>query len=255
MNIHFNDIEVKKSLDDNSIVRFIVGSKLYKTNNKNSDTDYLSIFLNPTFSFYWENHQLQFKDTNIDYNYSELRGFIRNLLTGDSTINLEILFSEQDFGELSFLKDFKFDFINFNIIRSYLGMARRDLKKYVSTKENKKLAHSIRGYIFAYQLFYKKDLDVKMNTNFYSKEIIDKELYMQIKNGYKISKSELEKRISKLRNAINSAYEKGNLNRMMKVERLKELDETIKSFYKSKNIKSIEYGNLFYDVLENGIQY
>lgn len=256
MNIHFKDKELLKQLQNNSICKLKVGSKMYGTDDKNSDTDFLSIYLDCNCSYYWGHHQLQFKGENIDYNFTELRGFIRNLLTGDATINMEVIFSNQlENTELEFLLDFKDDFINYNILRSYLGMARRDLKRYNSTNDFKKLAHSMRGYIFAYQLFYNKSLDVKMNTNIYFEDITDKELYIKIKNGFKIPKSYLEKRISDLRNEINLAFEKGNLRRKMEVKRLRELDDALKSFYKTKEIKSIEYGDIFYDVLENGLKY
>ena len=226
----------------------------------NSDTDYLSIYLDPTFSFYWEHHQLQYKGDNTDYNFVELRNFVRNILTGDSTINLEVLFSNQidNNSILGFLNDFKYDFINYNIIKSYLGQAKRDLKTFKSKRNFKKLAHSFRGFIFAYQLFYEKDLDVKMDTHYLYGVISDKDVYLGLLNGEEFSVN-LKTLISDLRVEVTTAFEKGKLHKMMSVRRLKELDNYVKEVYeknyKKNNYKTIDYKNILYDVLENGITY
>lgn len=200
---------------------------------------------------------MQYKGDNTDYNFVELRNFVRNILTGDSTINLEVLFSNQidKYPKLNFLNDFKYDFINYNIIRSYLGQAKRDLKTFKSKRNFKKLAHAFRGFIFAYQLFYEKDLDIKMETRIFDITISDREYYLDILDGKKISKNELKVLISDLRDEVNKAFEKRKLHKMMSVEKLKELDKYVKEIYNRSNFKTINYGNILYDVLENGIVY
>lgn len=157
MNIHFKDENLYHSLIKNTCTQFKVGAHIYALENENSDIDFLNIYFENNQnrnSFLWEHHQLQFKKHNIDNNFTTLQGFIRNILVGDATINIEVLFSEQmRDSSLNWLWEMRYSFINYNIIRSYLGMAKRDLKDWrkdtfngvkSSLKTNKKLTHFLR---------------------------------------------------------------------------------------------------------------
>ena len=157
MNIHFKDEELFNSLLKSSIFQCEVGSGMYKTKTKDSDTDILIIYLEGVLnsnSLYKTHHQLQFKKDNIDYIFTSLTQFVNNILSGDSTINYEVLKSDkfknnsEYFKNLSELKIFN----NHNIIKSYLGIAKRDLKSLKSSYTGKKLHHFIRGVEFAYSI-------------------------------------------------------------------------------------------------------
>lgn len=108
MNIHCYDKKLFELLKSLSFTRIKVGSHMYGMENKDSDIDYLYIYLKPqglADSFLWQHHQLQFKEDGIDHNFTDLHSFIRNIMTGDATINFEALHSEEMKAnkELSFL--------------------------------------------------------------------------------------------------------------------------------------------------------
>lgn len=78
---------------------------------------------------------MQYNDNenNIDYIYTSLGQFVRNIISGDSTINYEVLQHPEfrkEFKNLYFVVN-KLDKIN--TVKSYLGMAKRDIK---SLKKN-----------------------------------------------------------------------------------------------------------------------
>lgn len=158
MNIHFTDTELFKNLKKATLAKVKVGSHMYGTNNENSDTDYLYIYAtskNELASAIQTHHQLQFIDENgDDHNFVSLHTFIRNILNGDSTINFEVIQSGVlKNTKLEFLCNFDNDFITYTIIRSYLGLARRDVKHYFKANtdylKKKRLGHIIRGYLYA----------------------------------------------------------------------------------------------------------
>lgn len=158
MNIHVNK-DVYDLLINATIYSTEIGSTMYGTNDINSDRDILNIYcpsISEQNSFCISHHQFQYKDieNNIDYIFVNINTFIRNCLNGDSTINIETIF-EPKLKEsiLSFLYDMRYDFLNYKIIRSYLGFANRDLKdlnkQKTNLEKNKKLAHVYRGLQFA----------------------------------------------------------------------------------------------------------
>jgi predicted nucleotidyltransferase len=258
MNIHFKDRKLLEHLEKNTIVKTIIGSRMYGVNNANSDYDYLNIYLDYNYSFYWENHLLQFKEENIDNIFSDLKVFIRNLLSGDNTINFELIYSGQFKNtDLEFLEEFKEDLINYNTLRAYIGLARRDLKKFTSTKNLKKLAHCFRGYLFARQLLEEKNLDIYMNGKVFNGIDNDKEIYLAILNGNDELKYYLKELVLNLRERINKEFENGNINKIMSIKKLKKLDDYVKSIYKKyeNTFNEIDYGDVYYNVLENGLKY
>jgi len=262
MNIHI-DSEEKNRLDNAVFCKFEVGSVLYGLETPESDRDFLSIYIpskSEAFSFLWEHHQLQYKDNNIDYNYSSLQNFVRNILTGDSTINFELLFSEQlKESYMRFLYKNRKEFITYNVIKSYLGLAKRDLKmiKSFKTKEDfKKLSHAVRGIKFAEQLLKTNNLVLKDDSTFGFTEIlknikcgeITEEKAREIKETYK-------KSMSILRNTLNEKLENGEIKRFGNPSFLKKLDEWVISIVELDFYDGDTLTDKYYDVLENGVKY
>jgi predicted nucleotidyltransferase len=276
MNIHFNEIELFNNLHSLSVFKSEVGSYLYGLKNKSSDIDFLSIYIEPNlnlYTFLWEHHQLQYKTNSIDYNFTTLTSFIRNILTGDSTINFEMLFSDNlKNSELNFLYENRQYFINYNIIKSYLGLAKRDLKYWKkdtnnclkhSIETNKKLSHFVRGVLFAEMLLNNK-FTLKLNKSFilnYEKSDLD--ILIDIKNSdFQVDLdfiNFIEEKMYDLRKLLNHKFEQGYIYKYMNPIKMKEIDSFIKDFISSKqneiNISHIDYHNLFYESLENGIKY
>lgn len=154
MNIHFTSKELKEELDKSTIFEIEVGSGMYGLKTSTSDTDILKIYLEGSLnltSITSNHHQLQYNDTenNIDYIYTSVGQFVKNIISGDSTINYEVLQSSE------FKKEFKdlYFFVNkldkINTIKSYLGMAKRDIKMLKKEPSNKKAYHIQRGILFA----------------------------------------------------------------------------------------------------------
>jgi predicted nucleotidyltransferase len=213
MNIHFTDKKLFEQLQKATLAKVIVGSHLYGTNNEKSDIDYLYIYAtsqNEMFSAIKTHHQLQYKENNIDYNFVSLHSFICNILNGDSTINFEVVQSDllKD-SVLDFLYEIRNEFITYTVIKSYLGLARRDVKHYHKADteylKKKRLGHIIRGYLYARDMLYNK-------FNF---ELINKEL-ISILNTIDVSNNKLlkeyDKEISNLRNELNDKLNNKTLN-------------------------------------------
>ena len=267
MNIHFNNKELFDKLMNNKIIMLKVGSHLYGLNDENSDVDYLIIykpFQNQLYSCFANHHQLQYKEDNIDYNFIDLITFIKNSISGDATINIEAIHSEIfKNSELSFLYENRKMFYNYCILRSYLGLARRDLKhifipkKHKSLTErykNKKILHAIRSYYTAKDIYE----GIKNENHYYkNKNHIHFDLYNNIKK-LKTDKERIEirnnhsKLISEFRDVINDEFSKGNIVRYMKIENQKIIDKFIIEYLKTNENKDDIDMNIFYDINEEG---
>jgi len=107
----------------------LIGSKMYGTDDEESDTDYLCIIkpiLNTVLTE-WYNclpniHQFQYKDleNKIDYIYTTELQFYKNMYSGDSTINTDVCIYHNKI-PIRNIRTYK-------IIKSYLGFAKRDIK-------------------------------------------------------------------------------------------------------------------------------
>ena len=170
MNIHFTSKELKEELDHSTIFEIEVGSGMYGLKTSTSDTDILKIYLEGSLnltSITSNHHQLQYNDTenNIDYIYTSVGQFIKNIISGDSTINYEVLQSSE------FRKEFKdlYFFVNkldkINTIKSYLGMAKRDIKMLKKEPSNKKAYHIKRGILFAESMLNDVNIFETLNTH------------------------------------------------------------------------------------------
>lgn len=139
--------------------KLTIGSHFYGTNNDKSDKDYLIIYI-PTIKYLLNpldnHHQFQYddEDNNIDYIFIDIKNFISNIISGDSTINYELLFSEElrNNNDLSFLYYKKEIFYSYNILNSFCGLMKRDISDYKKSsnkeRKNKKLKHIIRANEF-----------------------------------------------------------------------------------------------------------
>lgn len=278
MNIHFTDKTLFTDLNRQSVGAVKVGSHMYGLNNENSDVDWLTIYIQPQAnrnSFMWEHHQLQFKENNIDYNYTDLQTFIRNTLTGDSTINFEVLWSaDLEKTKLGWLSEYKHHFINYNVIKSYLGLAKRDLKYWNkdtnrgtkhTAETHKKLSHFVRGVMFAKMLingYFKLDLDE--HRTFSEFDYTDLEVLDRLKHGaldysFSMLVKLVETTMNNLREENTKNLENKNIVLYMNPNIMKELDYKVTKFVddfdKGTEVFRLNYDDLYYTVLEEGVKY
>ncbi len=159
MNLHINKEEFDFLTSVPNFGTFTIGSKLYGTNDENSDADYLIITCpskEHNLSPFKTHHQFQYKDVenNIDYNFVDIITFIRNLVCGDSTINYELLYSEEfKASKIGWLCDYREYFRTFTIVKSYLGLCERDIKHFNKRKDKRDkssgLGHIMRSFDYA----------------------------------------------------------------------------------------------------------
>lgn len=280
MNIHFGNRELYCDLLDVSVASIKVGSHMYGLDNENSDEDLLHIYIEPTInknSFMWEHHQLQYKHKGVDHNFTTLQAFIRNAMTGDATINFETLFSEElKLSPLKWLWRHRESFINYNIIKSYLGMAKRDLKMYlkdsnrgtVNTVEtDKKLSHFYRGLIYA-EMLLEGEFSLKLEGKHHvmAKGYMDDFTFLKNVKSGEWSKDrdtnmdflkEAEDKMENLRKKLNARLDARKIVKFMNPENMQSLDYDTRMFTKGVNngLKTLDYGDLFYKALEEGITY
>lgn len=264
MNIHVSKTTFDELMKA-TIVSVEMGSKMYSLNNEKSDTDILHIIATPkgwNDSLVWTHHNVQFKEEGVDHVFTTLQNFIRNILKGDSTINYECLYSKElENSELSFVCDMRKDFANFSLVRSYLGLAKRDLKLFSQNYDNKKLFHGLRGLWTA-----KRILDGSYSNDIKS---IDPQFYdylRDLKNNNLTDRMELIKKmketkveIDQLRLSITDNLQTNILNRIMEESKLEKLDSGLKKFcntqeYLSKVLPDIEIKDI-YKVLNTEVTY
>ena len=272
MNIHFKDKTVFEELKRITLFSIKMGSYMYGTNDEHSDTDILHIYMpseDEINSMASSHHQYQYKDvdTDTDHIFTDIFTFLKNSLSGDATINFEVINHESmKDSKLGFIYDMRYAFHNYKIMRSYLGLARRDLKHITKGKtdrdKNKKLNHVERGFSFCLDIMggifdtkIDKDSDLykKLLTN---KEIVDSRLRHEKGN-------ELKNQISSTRDCLNKWLDDGNLRfpQYMKAEDMKKLDLDLK-FKMRQWRKELGTSNYFekledviYDSIANGIKY
>jgi predicted nucleotidyltransferase len=229
MNIHIKDIKLFEELKNSTLVNIEVGSKMYGLIHQNSDIDMLYIYATSDIelnSFYMSHEQLQYKGINKDYIFTNIHVFLRNALNGDSTINFETINSKKLIGtSLEFLYDLRKEFYNYKILRSYLGMAKRDIKRVnIDGKndfdKNKKIAHAYRGLMFAKKVYFKNEILLSKNEIKEIKENIwllkdynDRENYCNI----------LMENIDSFRKMINIELNNGKIIKFMSINSQKKI--------------------------------
>ena len=215
MNIHIEKEHYNNIIVANH-VKLPIGSVIYGLNDEHSDEDYLLIyqpFVHQINNPFMNHHQFQYKENNIDYNLVDYVTFIKNLVTGDSTINFELLWSD-DFNnennQINWLSDYKKDFITYNIINAYIGFAKRDMKyfnKRLTDIDRKRgLVHIKRCILFVTELLYdnnltlknEKLLEYKKDLNYFiitNNNMSDSGLFKYYKNQLELLKKELNLRL------------------------------------------------------------
>ena len=123
-------------------------------------------------------------------------------MNGDSTINFEVINSTSLIGtDIEFLYNYRKAFLTYTVIRSYLGLARRDAKHFFSAKneydKTKKLKHVIRGYL------YSRDM-IENNFDFdrCNKELLGIAIDVTTNKQLK----EYDSKISELRNILTEKF-------------------------------------------------
>lgn len=127
---------------------YTIGSHLYGTVTENSDVDMLMFYdeerVDYMLKFTPFFHQFQYDDevNNIQYIWTSHRIFKLNQLSGDSTINSDVLMfsniAEWNGNKLNVLGSVK----TYKVLKAYLGRAKRDLKE---IHKKNKLFHILRG--------------------------------------------------------------------------------------------------------------
>ena len=245
MNIHFTSKELKEELDKSTIFEIEVGSGMYGLKTSESDTDILKIYLEGTLnltSITNNHHQLQYNDTenNIDYIYTSVGQFIKNIISGDSTINYEVL------QHTEFKKEFKdlYFFVNkldkINTIKSYLGMTKRDIKSLKKDHSNKKAYHIQRGLLFANCIMRNGDIFETLETM--------RALLAEIRNSRVglLDLDYIETRMNYLRESIKDKQFKP-LSRDM--HNINVAISNIYYFYRDKQLYYINYDSLIEDAV------
>jgi predicted nucleotidyltransferase len=266
MNIHFNDIELFEKLKSSSIIKIEFGSTMYGLNDSNSDIDFLYVYViskNELNSFLKSHHQLQFKENGIDHNFINIHQFITNTISGDSTINFECINSDKLLGtDLEFLYNLRSSFNTDSVIRSYLGLAKRDHKHYFKETNHrtqlKRIIHIYRGYYYAKTLMDKSFTLLNKDVLSIAKEVRTtsendftkkKEYLTNAINLISISREELNNlkigTISKNMDIISSSLIDKGLNDLMNKEEFKYKQDILKDFDMS----------VFYNAFENWVSY
>lgn len=203
MNIH-TEIQHLENLKQRTIFKTVIGSRLYDTAHEHSDTDILYVYIesldelnNPFFN----HHQFQIKKDGVDHIFTSLRQFSRNLLLGDSSINLDVLILTNIDNIIPPFAAIKKEVMtSYPILKCLLGLAKRDLKLATHTK---KINHAKRGLACFEQLrkkgfFTKKDIQTALNTP--------------------ISKEALQEKQRQLRFQLNEDYNQGKLSKYISTE-------------------------------------
>ena len=183
-------------LQESVMETYVFGSHLYGTNTESSDKDLLHFIpidftkgSEIVYSTYPCIHQFQYDDleNNEQHIYTTHRQFVKNLISGDSGVNLDVAI---------FHKKFPFkQLFTYKIIKSILGFAKRDVK-------NGKKFHAMRNSYYAYCMLDKSALP--------SLEAI-KMIYENERNGYKYDKNEVTQQILSFRNKLNELYNRGEI--------------------------------------------
>lgn len=258
MNIHFTDERLFNDLMQSSIFQIEIGSGMYNLKTETSDTDILVIYLDGIVnsnSIIRTHHQLQYIKDNVDgsttdYIFTSLTQFLNNILSGDSTINYEVLKSEafknhsKEFKLLSELKVFD----NINVIKSYLGMAKRDLKVIKCEFSTKKLYHISRGILFAEAVLNSRNIFDVLKENYSKlKEIREKDASFYAES-YLIGLNILIMKMDKLRAQIQNKEFKLTADDVLIIDSI--ISNIInEKMYKIK--KSIDYKKLIVDAVYN----
>lgn len=152
MNIKLTKEEHER-LCSSSFVEYVFGSKLHGIATEESDTDYIRVYeFNEVFGdesigiFLPNIHSLQYDDNenNNQYVWMTTEQFYRNLLSGDGNMVADVhLLSGRFYRPMRYCR-------TQNVIKAYLGVAKRDLKMHGYIE--KKRFHAYRSLMMAEKL-------------------------------------------------------------------------------------------------------
>ena len=205
--------------------KYIIGSYLYKTNRENSDTDYLiyyNSFHKKSDLFYPNYHRFQYDDVenNAQYIFTSHESFWKNLFSGDSTINADVVLFHHDLANEEKLNMCR----TYNIIKSFIGFAKRDIKNYKADKGKNKLFHIERGLYCAEKLMNNELPILEEFKTFGNKHI-----------------SDLEELEHNLRNKCNVMFEKNELTMYPKLPIEEPVNDLERLLIEANNIKEFRY--------------
>jgi len=238
MNIHIDTYKFNHIMQKTYIYGiYEFGSCTYGLADNKSDKDYLVIyapFESEVFSPFVNHHQYQYKDVdnNIDYVLMNLNTYIKNLVNGDSVINYEILYNETFKRELFFkiFSDNVNKFKTYNIVKAYLGMAKRDLKYLVKRKTNhdykRGLLHIFRSLSFA-EMILNDNFNLKNDEIINFKKILDEEYDNLDKSKQMLIKENFVESEKKLRCLVTDLMQKKQIPRYLDVSFQKEITEHV----------------------------
>lgn len=266
MNIHFTNPQAFEELKAAAVFSIEIGSKMYGTADEYSDTDILYIYI-PSFeeltSLVNTHHQFQYKEAEVDHLFVNIFQFFRNSLSGDSTINFEVIHHPNLIGTaMDWAYQHRHYFQNYKILRSYLGMARRDLhavkKGKTEREKNKRMMHVVRGYHFC-----KAILEGHFNPVIKGsllEELNAIKVFEDSRTRYEFGKG-MKLKIDELRAMLNQQLDENQLPfpQYMQANHQKELDDFIQGMIQKKGILKSNYFELLrsaiYQGEEEGLEY
>lgn len=170
--------EQHERLCKSEYLEYEFGSRLFGTNRKDSDYDYMRIYkynsvFKPVVKGLPSIHSFQYDDVenSSQYIWVTEEQFWANLMSGDGTIHSDILLFSKD--SKLFNNKVMEMCRTYKIIRAYLGVVERDLKLH---KTGNKLFHANRGLYIAECLINnklpKKEIIQELAKNLESKEAV-----------------------------------------------------------------------------------
>ena len=226
MNIKITKEEADFILKNHKLSQHLMGSRLYGTHKEDSDTDYLIMYdsFHKSSDLYYPNyHQFQYDDVenNTQYVFTSDSQFYKNLFSGDSTINADIIMFSTLYGSES-------DRLNilrtYNIIKAYIGFAKRDLKSFKQNKGKNKLFHAARGLYCAEELILNR---------------LPKKEYLSILNVFNFD--ELGMQEVRLRYQCNELFEQNDLTMYPKLPLVEPVNNLEKLITEANNIREFKY--------------
>lgn len=221
MNIKINK-EQAEYIFSREIARHTIGSKLYGTYNEESDTDILIIYdsFHDSDLYYPNYHQFQYDADNIQYIFTTERHFWQNLFSGDSIINADIILSGDD----DFLNNKLNVLRTYNVIKSFIGFAKRDIKSFEQGKGKNKIFHANRCLYCAEKL---------LNNELPILEILPKLETLDIQ--------QLKEKEQKLRAICNKQFEDNLLTKYPKKPIINPINKLEEMLIEANNIKEFKY--------------
>jgi len=155
---------------------------LYGTSKASSDKDIMVIYESlDTWEemIYGTRHQFQWddKENNTQYIFTTYHQFFRNILSGESTINVDYYLWDNRPGTDTFTERLNV-LRTYNVIKAFLGYAKRDIKDLIQGKGKNKVFHIRRGLYCAECLMDGRLPDLEMirilgalPDTFFSREI------------------------------------------------------------------------------------